>query len=137
MGKEPMFNGVVFGQIGRVVCDPNFTPNFIHQTLEVALEEVLARVVAAAPVTQDQDRSRLRVVELPLVVPPIAEAITGKFAGILANAEVEITRVPAKVVDRVRNDDAVGKTGKIMVIGLERLLAVGGIATLLRRRRMS
>jgi hypothetical protein len=51
MRKEPMFNGVIFGQIGWVMRDPNFNPNFIRQALEVAFEEVLARIVAATTVT--------------------------------------------------------------------------------------
>src|SRR5258708_6498615 len=83
VGKEPLFDGLIFGQVGWVVRDPNFDPAFIGQVLEVPFEQVLTGVVTAAPITQDQARRRVWLVEPPLVVRPIAEAITGKWAGIL------------------------------------------------------
>ncbi len=47
--------------------------------------------------------------------PPVEKAVTGERAGVVAQAEVDVTAVALEIVEAVRNDVAVGERGEIVV----------------------
>jgi len=77
---------------------------------------MVARAVASPTITQYQDRCRFGVVQTAIVIPPVAETVTGKFAGIMACAQLNIADIEAYIIEAVRNDDAFSKATKIMII---------------------
>src|SRR6266446_6653502 len=87
------------------------------------LEEILVSRVAAATVTQPQDRGRLRITPLANAIPIPAETVTRKLARIVRQAEVDMPPVAHPIVNTVRNQHAVGPAGKIMIEGVKRLCA--------------
>ena len=70
---------------------------------------MVARAVASPTITQYQDRCRFGVVQTAIVIPPVAETVTGKFAGIMACAQLNIADIEAYIIEAVRNDDAFSK----------------------------
>ena len=54
----------------------------------------------------------------------MAQAVTGKLAGVLASAQIEVASVSLQVINPVGDDDALGKTVKVVVVGAQCLLSV-------------
>ena len=50
-----MFDRIVLGCIRRVVSHPDFYVDLVDKFLQVLLEQVLARTVAATPVAQQEE----------------------------------------------------------------------------------
>lgn len=55
---------------------------------------------------------------MTLLKPASFEAITGKLGGIFRHAQVEIGLIEFEVLDTVRNNHALSKAEKVIVIGL-------------------
>ena len=51
MRKQAMFDRIVFGTVRRIMRETNFHPDLIRYALQVLLENVMARAVAATTVT--------------------------------------------------------------------------------------
>src|SRR2546425_6092440 len=104
---------------------PHLQPNKIIRgappPLEHGLEEILVGSVAAATVAQPQDRGGLGITSFANTVPIPAKALTGKLARVVRQATVDRPTVAHPIVNTVRNEHAVGPTGKIMIEGMKRL----------------
>ena len=57
-------------------------------------------------------------------VPPVAHAVAGETAGVVAPAKIDVAKVSFAVVDAMRMKYTLGQAGKIMVESLEGLLRV-------------
>jgi len=119
MGEEAVFDGVVLGTIGWVMGDADFDPQFIGESLEISLEEMMTGTVTAATVTKHQDGSGIGVFVVAIGIPPVAETIAGEFTGVVADTELDVANVEIQIVEIVGDDDPFRKTGEVMVIGLE------------------
>ena len=56
---------------------------------------------------------------LPIGIPPVAKAVAGEGAGIMAGSQVEVADISALIVEAMRDDDAFGEAVEIVVIGLQ------------------
>ncbi len=83
MGKEPMFDRVVFGTIGRIVGNPNFNPKFIGQGVQILLENIVAGTLAATTITEHENGGGGGIVVSAVGGPPMPKTLAGKFAGIV------------------------------------------------------
>jgi hypothetical protein len=86
------------------------------------LEQILVRRIAAARIAEHQDRGGVGVTLLADAFPEPAEAVTGEFARIVAPADVDVSQVVCQIVDAVRDHDAGGPTGKVVIERLKRPL---------------
>ena len=77
----------------------------------------MSGIVTAAAITLDQDRASLGEVRLPVGVPPIAQAITHKFAGVVAGADLNVPDILFFVMQTMRDDDTGSTASEVMVIG--------------------
>src|SRR5919106_2826435 len=80
------------------------------------LKDMVARIVASSAITQHQDRCRLGIVTTAIVIPPVAEAVTGKFTGIMARSQLNIADIESPIIEALRNDDALSKARKIVIV---------------------
>lgn len=78
-------------------------------------EDIRVRRVAAAAITQQQNRSRVGVTLLPDAVPVPKQTVASKLAGIVRQPDVDVSAIANSVVDSMRDDHAVRPTGKIMI----------------------
>ena len=81
-----MLNWIVLGGIGRIVRDPDFDAQGLRQLLQVLFEEISAGAVTPASITPHQSRIGSGIRGLPIVLPPVQEAVTGKGTGIMTRA---------------------------------------------------
>src|SRR5438552_18917349 len=123
MRKQTTLNQIILRTRARVVRHTNLHTNLISQLLHIMLEEILVGRVAAATVAQPEDGGRRGITPLPNTIPIPAEAVTGKLARIMRQAEVNMPPVTHPIVNPVRNQHAVGPAGKIMIEGMKRLCA--------------
>ena len=87
--KERMFNRIVLRAIGWEMGNTDFNPDLVDQSLQVLLKDVMARVVAAAPITENEKGGGIGIVELSMLPPPVADAVTSKLTGIRSGADVD------------------------------------------------
>src|SRR5271168_2359731 len=52
---------------------------------------------------------------MPFGSPPLENAVAGKFAGVVAAAEIDVASVAFEIEQPVRNDAAVGERRKIVI----------------------
>jgi hypothetical protein len=123
MRKETTLNQIILRTIARVVSHANFHTKLVGQLLQIVLEEILLGSVAAATVAQPQDRCCLGITPFANAVPLPAKALTGQLARVVRQAKVDLPTVAHPIVNTVRNEHAVGPTGKIMIEGVKRLSA--------------
>src|SRR5262245_49311708 len=123
MRKETTLNQIILGTIARVVRHANFHTELVGQLLQSVLEEILVGSVAAATVAQPQDRGCLGITPFANAIPIPAKALTGKLAGVVRPAQVDMPTVAHPIVTTVRNEHAIGPTGKSMIAGVQRLRA--------------
>src|SRR5512145_2210915 len=83
------------------------------------LKDMVARAVASPAITQHQDRCCLGIVTTAIVIPPVAEAVTGKCTGIMARSQLNVADIASQIIEAVWNDDAFRKAPKVMIIRLE------------------
>ncbi len=117
--EEAVFDGIVFGTVGGIVGNANFDPNFIGQRLQVLLEQVVTGTVAAAAITQDQNGGGVGIKLATIGVPPMAKAITREFTGVMTVAQLDVAHIELQVVEAVWDDDVLGVTVEIMVVGVQ------------------
>ena len=119
MWEETMLNGIILGGVRWIMGYANFHSHLISQLLQILLEQVVPGTIAATTVTQNQDRSGMRVVVASISVPPVAEAVTGKLTGVMACAKLDVAHVALQVVECVGDDATLGKAVEIMVVGFQ------------------
>src|SRR2546422_2957611 len=123
MRKETTLNHIILRTRARVVRHANFHTNVVSQPLHIMLEEILVGSIAAATVTEPQDRGCLGITALSNTVPIPAKAVTRKLARVMRQAEVHMPAVAHPIVKAVRNQHAVSPAGEIMIEGVKRLRA--------------
>jgi hypothetical protein len=109
MWKQAMFDRVVLGAIGRVMGDADFNADLVGQGLQVLFEQVMSGIVTATAITLEQDRGGTGEARFPVGVPPMAQAITHKFTGIVAGADLNVTDILP--VSLRRGKKKLGKAG--------------------------
>ena len=119
MGKESPFNSIVLGTIRGVVCDPNFQTDRLAQPFQIVLKNILIGRIASTAIASQEDGCCVGIALLSDSIPVPFEGITGKFAGVVRKAKIEMASVSQWVVDSMRNDHPVGPTGKIVIKGLK------------------
>lgn len=87
MWEEAVFDRGILRAVRREVSDPDFKVQFIRQSLQVFLQNVFRRAVAAATVTQNQQFRGLRIVSLPLFVPSQTNAVAAECGGVVAGVQ--------------------------------------------------
>ena len=60
-----------------------------------------------------------------VVLPGKSHAIASEFAGVMADAQIDVPMIALEIVDAVRVDDAAGVAGKVVVQGFDGFLRVG------------
>jgi hypothetical protein len=66
----------------------------------------------------------VRIGHLPLTLPPLPDAVTGKLAGVMTRAQVHRPEVALEIVHSVRDNHAQGRAGEVMVEGFQDFLRV-------------
>ena len=107
------------------MADADFQTDAIRQFLQPVLEHVAISRVTSASIAEYQQRRGVRIICPPEVFPPVRDAITGKRAGVVTDADVEVAVVALEVVKAVRVDDATRQRRKVVVIGFDDLLGIG------------
>ena len=82
-----MFDRVVLRAMRRVVGHANRDAEPIDQPLQVFLEDVMSRVVAASAVAQEQNRLGPGVGPDAVSSPPQLEAVARELAGVVTGGE--------------------------------------------------
>src|SRR5207247_1034589 len=95
--------------------DSDRKSNVIDQLLQIVFEEVLVRRIAAAGITQHQKGLSVGITLLADAFPKPAEAVAGEFAGLVAEADVDVPQVASHVVNAMRDHHTGGPTGKVMI----------------------
>ena len=113
--EEAVFDRVVFGAVGRIVRNADLDADFISQGLQVLLEDIVAGTIAAAAVAEDENGGGLRIKVTTIGVPPMAETIASKLGGVMASTYVHVADVADDIVQPVRDNDALGKAGEIVI----------------------
>ena len=98
-----MLNRIVLRAVRRVVGHADLDAQPAGQLLEVFLEQIHGRAVAAAAIAQHQQFLGLGIVGPALLVPPRCQAVTGQFAGVVAGVEVDEALVLPHIVETVGN----------------------------------
>lgn len=98
MREQPMFNRVVLGSVRRIMGDANLKAEGGGEGLQVLLENVVARAVAAATITQQQSGGRVRILPPPMMGPPVMHRITGKFRRIPTSANLNKALILGEVI---------------------------------------
>ena len=68
----------------------------------------------------------MRVGGSALAVPPQTDAVAGEFTRVVTGAERDVTDVFGDVIHAMGNDHAVGETGEVVIVHLDRLVRVRG-----------
>src|SRR5215469_16432553 len=109
VGEKAMFDRIVLGGVRRIVSNSNFQAHVVGQRLQVLFEDQLRGAVATAAIAKQQQRPRIWMCLLSLGSPPLPDAIAGKFARVVAAAEIDVAAVALEIVQAVRDDVAVGE----------------------------
>ena len=112
-----MFNGVELGAVGRIMGYADFHADLVGEGLQILLEQEMSGIVTAAAITLDQDRGSMGEVWLPVGAPPMAQAITHKFAGVMAGANLNVPDILFFVIQTMWDDDTGSTASEVMVIG--------------------
>ena len=104
VGEEAAFDRIVLRAVAGIVRHADLDTQFFDQMLQVLLEEVLRRRIAAAAIAQPEDRRGVGVTRAADAVPVPAETVAGELAGVLAQADVDVPAVANQVVNAVGND---------------------------------
>ena len=105
--------------------DANLQADPIGQWLPSVFEHVPAGGIAAAPVAKQQERSRLGVVRMAVVLPAEGDAVARESAGVVADAQVDVAVIALEIVPAVRVDRAARGRWEIVVEGVDRFFGVG------------
>lgn len=69
--------------------------------MQVLLEDVVPRTIAAAPIAQEQNRGGLGLTRLAVSVPPIANGVAGELARIMTGANLNVADVVSHIIQAV------------------------------------
>ena len=72
MRKQAMLDRIVLRCVRRIVRHTNLQARLLRDLFEIRFEQIGARAVAPAPITQEQQRVRGRIEHSPVGLPPLA-----------------------------------------------------------------
>ena len=101
----------------------DFHADGVTELLEVVLHNVLIRRVASTAVKQQQDGSCIGIALSPDPVPVPLQTVARELAGIVSQADVEMSSIAMQIKDSVWNQDAIGPAWKIVIERAKRLAA--------------
>lgn len=119
-----MLNRIVLRAVRRIVRQPNLHLNPGRQLLQMVFEHVSTRRITAAPIAQNQNRSRVRIRLSPIVFPPMTDAVAGEETRVVARSQVDVADVSDGIVEAVRINYALGRCRKVVIQSDDRLLSV-------------
>ena len=102
-----MFDRVVLRTIGRIVRDSNGDFNSVHEPLKIFLEDVVTVVVAATTITEEKDLAGIGIGSHAVSTPPVEEAVTGEFAGVMAATQRDVAHVTTEIEKTMGDDHTV------------------------------
>ena len=70
-----MFNGIVFGGVGRVVGNANLKGQLSGQSLEILFEEIMTSIIAASSITKQQEMSEVGIMDTTIMMPPVTNRV--------------------------------------------------------------
>ena len=103
---------------------PDLYADLLDELFEVGFEQIRPCAIAPTSITQEQQRIGIRIQGLPVGLPPLAEAITGEFTGIMARPQCYIAVIPLQIIKAMWNDDPLGEARKVMIPGLDGRLGI-------------
>jgi len=122
--EQAAFDRSALGAVRRVVRHTDGDAEVVGNALQVFLEEVLVRAVTPPAIAHEQDGGGVGVQTLAIVAPKHPQAITREGGRVMADSQMHPAVVLGEIIDAMRNDDATGQTGKIMIKHGDRLLAI-------------
>ena len=121
--EQAAFDRVELRTIRGIVGHTDRDGKVVDDRLEVFLEQMLVATVTATTIAQEQDGGRVGVQTPSIAVPKQPQAIAGECGRVTAEAHMNPALITGQIVDTMRNDDATGQAGEIMIKRFERLLA--------------
>jgi len=107
------------------VCYTDFQSKLIRKFLQSFLKYMPIGGITAATITEQQQTAGSGIVPAAMLVPPMRNTVATEFAGIVAGIEVHISLVSRQVIDAVRYQFALTRTGEIMIQCFHRRLRMG------------
>ena len=89
------------------------------------LENVAIARIAAASIAKQEDGRRVPVVNQAIMLPGMSNAVASEFAGVVADAQVDVPMVAAHVVESVRMNDSLSIGREVVIKGVHDFLGVG------------
>ena len=123
--EEPMFYGVPFGAVRRVVCNPNVDAQSLRCLHETPFELPAPGIVGTSSVTKDADTLCTWIYMAEVLLPLLHKTVAGKLRSVVAHSKGHIAGIPHDVVDAMRHHLSVGERGIVMVVHLDGFSAVG------------
>ena len=116
-GKEPVLNGVSFGSASRVVGHgESQTERVCHLRLEFGFPSAATSAIAATGVAQDEELLGARIVDRPLLAPPVCNGVRRKGGCVMRDAHHDRSSIGEQIIDAVRDGDAGGVGAEIVVV---------------------
>ena len=113
--KSPVFNGIVFGTIRRIMHHEKVHTQFVGKLHEVLLDNPVCAGVGAAAVAKDDHRAGLRILFTQIGVPHPLNVVADKLGGVMIGAYGQVTNILRDIINAVRNNLSVGKCLEVMV----------------------
>lgn len=124
MREEAVLNRIMFGTPRWVVCHTDFQADALGQAFQVVLEDVAIGGITTTTITQQQQPPGLWIGEPAQRFPPVTDALAGKPTGIMAQSQIQMSKVSFEIIKAVWIKHTLSRTGKIMV---QRFLGLLGI----------
>lgn len=109
--EKPVFNGVPFGAVRRVMGNSDVNTQLLRQLDKKPFELPAPCVVRATTVTEYENGPCTWVYVPETLFPLLFEALTGELSSIVAHPESHVASVPRDVVDAVRHHLSIGECG--------------------------
>ena len=126
LGEEPVFNGVVFGAVRRVMHHYYLETNSFRKSHEVLFYDVVGTGVGAAAVTEYHQHPGIRVDCAQMLSPAGFNVVAHVLGCVMAGAYGEVSGVVRDVVYAVRDNGTVGENREVVVERLGRSRAEDG-----------
>jgi hypothetical protein len=107
--------GIVLRRVGWIMRHPYLQASLLRKPFECRFEEAGAYTMASSPITQEQQRAGVRIVCLTLCMPPLTQAVTRKFTGIVARPQVDIPMILLQIINAMWDDHPLRQTWEVMV----------------------
>ena len=103
---------------------PQFQTQMVRQLFEMIFENVAIGGITSAAIEQEQYSASVGISRATIRFPPIRDAVASESAGVVAQTQIQVSKVSLEVVESVWKDHPECGTRKIVV---ERLLGLLGV----------